>query len=724
MSINLTELDELYIRYGYEPRTNLENTRVYVFTKSIYNGADIVKTGTSDEAEKLKKEYAEMGYAVKVRVYNNIEEAEDFLFKDFFKADGVIQNLKRRYKNFVEKLMSNLPENSEYQYIESSYDYTDYTNNLEDINTVTISAEEENNALVDKITRKINEHIGPLLIILEAAAGYGKTCTAYEILNKFIAIQSNKLPFFTELSRDRKASIFKHILAFEIEEQFSNRVDSNVVIHQIKKGRIPLIIDGFDELISKDFSFSSNQFEQVESMLSTIVDLLSDNAKIIITSRKTAIFNSEEFHNWMIERDIDYTLTKITISEPSIENWLPNQRLEIIKSKQLPLDQIANPVLLTYLRYIKMDDINLMGDEIKSKSIVELYFDFLLKREQTRQGLLIEPETQLRIFRKLVRFLTEFDIKAESKNFIKELILDYNISILEETKKKYTPDRRPRIDQLADILANHAFLDRKENGKIGIVNEFILGTLIGENLILGKYEEHNINFYDQISQMFALLAIQAFQVQSKQNKEKLWKVFNNYTFPFDQQFYFKIDIDFKNTIVRNYKQATLNEFSLDSYTFDKLNQFESTIFTACTFKNCKFSLGAFKDSSFVHCKFYDCFLEDTGVIYSDSYFNFFGCIDNNDFIKKIFKFEEEKVNHLLDIEKEILNLYFKKGSYKPRFRQFSKIKNELINIDFKTITRVLYKLQSENIITIKGDISFLTSSGISYYNDKYQKFKL
>jgi hypothetical protein len=57
-------------------------------------------------------------------------------------------------------------------------------------------------------------------------------------------------------------------------------------------------------------------------MLSTIVDLLTDNAKVIITSRKTAIFNSEEFHNWMIDRNIDYTLSKVTISEPSIENWL------------------------------------------------------------------------------------------------------------------------------------------------------------------------------------------------------------------------------------------------------------------------------------------------------------------------------------------------------------------------------------------------------------------
>ena len=713
----IKELDNLYLRYGYEPRKS-KATRVYLFTKGIYNGADIVKTGTDEEADLLKQQYASSGYAVKIRAFNSIDEAEDLLFKDFFKADGVIQNLKRRYETFVSKLMKNLPENAIYKYIRSSYDFTTYKLEQDDTKSISIDADDESNALVAKITQQINEHVGPLLIILEAAAGYGKTCTAYEILNEFISVPSNKLPFFTELSRDRKASIFKHILAFEIEEQFSNRVDSNVVIHQIKKGRIPLIIDGFDELITKDFSFSSNQFEQVESMLSTIVDLLTDNAKVIITSRKTAIFNSEEFHNWMIDRNIDYTLSKITISEPSIENWLPKERLEIVQSNKLPVEQIANPVLLTYLRYVNIDELKVMI--VQNKSIVDRYFEFLLTREQTRQGLLIEPEIQLRIFRKLVRFLTEWDIKAESKDFIKDLILDYNKTILEDTKKKYTPDKRPRIDQLADILSNHAFLDRKEKGLIGIVNEFVLGTLVGENLTMGKYLKYSKKFYEKLSQMFALLAVQAYQVQPKENKEKLWKVFNDYPFPFEPQFFFKIDIDFKREIMRNYKDAILADFNLEVYSFTKKNQFESTIFTACTFSDCEFSFGAFKNSSFVNCKFYNCSLVTNGLAYSDEFFTIFGCTGDNVFIQSIFDCEELKKDENVNIEKEILNLYFQKGSFKSRHRQLSHVKNELTAFDSKSVSRSLHKLEAEGAIQLNGDLSFLTRQGISYYNDKYR----
>lgn len=712
----LEQLDALYIHYGYEPRPNKSN-RVYLFTKSIYNGADIVKIEDSEEADKLKEQYSKAGYAVRIREFENIEEAENALFKDFFKADGVIHNLKKRYEGFVQKLMNNLPENSEYTYIRSSYEYAEYKFGEDDSLPVNISGADDSNSLVKKIVHQINEHQGPLLVIIEAAAGYGKTCTAYEILNEFISIPNNKLPFFTELSRDRKATIFKHILAFEIEEQFSNRVDSNVVIEQIKKGKIPLIIDGFDELISKDFSFSSNQFEQVESMLSTIVDLLTDNAKIIITSRKTAIFNSEEFHNWMIDRNVNYSLSKITISEPRVDDWLSSDRLDVINSNNFPVEQIANPVLLTYLRYVNID--NLKEMVVENQSIVDRYFEFLLVREQDRQGLLIEPETQVRIFRKLVRFLTEWDVKAESKEFIKDLILDYNKSILEETRKKYTPDKRPRIDQLADILSNHAFLDRKDKGMIGIVNEFVFGTLIGENLILGKYKQYYKEFFNSLSQTFALLAVQAFQVQTKENKEKLWTVFYDNPFGYEPQFFFKLDLDFKDEIIRSYEYATLNDFTLNAYSLTKPNQFESTTFTACTFLNCIFSLDAFRNTSFVNCRFYNCTLENNGLPYSDSYFSIYGCTDDNEFIKGLYECEGYIVHQEINIERQILDLYFKKGSLQPRHRQLSNIKSELSEFEQKDINRTLHLLQKDGFIQFNGDLSFLTRKGISYYSDNY-----
>jgi len=713
-NIDITKIDEIYTRYGYEIKSNHKGARVYLFTKSIYNGADIIKLTDDCDVEKLRKEYSNEGFATKIRIFESIENAETNLFNDFFKVEGVTYSLKRRYEDFVSRLMNNLPENSQYEYINSPYEVIEYDKDGMELSENTIN----NNGLVSKVTSLINDRKGPLFIILEAAAGYGKTCTAYEVLNQFLSISKNKIPFFTELSRDRKATIFSHILRKEIEDQFANRVDSKVVIHEIKQGRIPLIIDGFDELIARDFSFStSTEFEQVESMLSTIVELLSGNAKIIITSRRTAIFNSEEFYNWMIDRNIDYSMIKITITEPQIENWLDSEKIKIIQNNNFPIEEIANPVLLTYLKYLES---NVLQNMLMSEqSIVNNYLDFLLKREQTRQNLLIEPETQLRIFRKLVRLFSEFDIKAANKEDIKEMILDYNKSILKNTLEKYQPESRPRIEQLADTLSNHAFLDRKDNKNIGFVNELILGTLVGQSIANGKYEEHNPTFSSQLSQMFSLLAIQAFKVQNNDEKIRLWNAFYKHNFPYNKQFYFSIDIWFKRELVTNYCQDLLNSFTIEKINFKKEKQFIETVFTDCIFKNCVFSIKAFEKTSFINCNFYDCTLLEDNFRTSADNIVIYSCQCNNNFTQILTANGEEETGIInVDLESVFLSKFFKQGSSRPRHKQLSILRKELEDFNQRDMAKTIQKLKSNGFIHMNGDLCHLTKEGIAYCNER------
>jgi hypothetical protein len=715
--IDISKIDEIYTRYGYEVKTNHKGVRVYLFTKSIYNGADIVKLSDECDIEKLRKEYANEGFAIKVRNFISEKEAETTLFNDFFKVEGVTNRLKRRYVDFVERLMKNLPDNSKYEYINSLYEVIEY-----DKDGMSLSSEVTTyqNGLVSQITSLINDRQGPLFIILEAAAGYGKTCTAYEILNEFLSISKNKIPFFTELSRDRKATIFSHILRKEIEDQFANRVDSKVVIHEIKNGRIPLIIDGFDELIAKDFSFSSSEFEQVESMLSTIIELLSGNAKIIITSRRTAIFNSEEFYNWMTDRNIDYSMIKITITEPQINNWLDKEKIKIIESNEFPIDEIANPVLLTYLKYLELNDLrNMIENE---QSIINNYLNFLLQREQTRQQLLIEPDTQLRIFRKLVRLFSEFDIKVASKEDIKELILDYNKTILKNTLEKYQPESRPRVEQLADTLSNHAFLDRKDNKNIGFVNELIFGTLIGQSLAEGKYEEHIPNFHNKLTQMFSLLAVQAYKVQNRDDKLKLWNTFYKFSFPYDKQFFFSIDIWFKKELITDYYQDSLNQFTIKDISFSKKEQFRETVFTDCIFKNCKFSLQTFEKSSFINCNFYDCNLLDENFLNSAGNIVLYSCQCNNNFIDSLTTDGNDYASNTeLDIEQLFLSKFFGQGSTRPRHKQLSILRKELNDLNQRDVAKTIQKLKSNSYIQMNGDLCHLTKEGIAYFNEHYKQ---
>ena len=713
---NIKQLDQIYVRYGYEIKENHKGARVYLFTKSIYNGADIIPISDDCDIDKLKNEFSAEGYAIKVRNFLTIQEAETTLFNDFFKIDTVKYSLKRRYDEFVERLK--LPKGAIYQYIQSPYQYTSYTSDKDSGSYANHSKHSFSSGLVDRIKELIEIYQGPLFVIVEAAAGYGKTCTAYELLNEFIKDTHGKIPFFTELARDRRATIFSHILRKEIEEQFANRVDSKVVLHEIKEGRIPLIIDGFDELIAKDFSFSSSDFDQVESMLSTIVDLLNGNAKIIITSRKTAIFDSEDFHNWMSERNIEYSLAKITISEPQISDWLDNNRIDLLQEIRLPVEQFANPVLLSFLKYQNYEE--LISSIRDKKSVVESYILFMLGREQNRQSLLMEPETQLRIFRKLVRLFIELDIKVASKEDVKELLIAYNKKIFDETLKKYTPENRPRLDQLADTLSNHAFLDRKDNKYIGFVNEFIFGILIGQNLILNKFFEHNPKYFEDLNQHFALLAVQAFKAQSDQMKLELWNSFQNKDFYFDQEFFFIIDIELKKQLHSNLKHAAVDGFTIEVINFEGKDKIIETTFTNCKFKDCKFSILTFQKSAFVNCEFYNCSLTNNPKDYSSENFSLYGCWSDNYFISELLdndmSIEIEVVE--IDYDKLILGKYFIQGSLRPRHKLLSALRLELSDYNQKEVSKTIDKLERQGYLILNGNLSHLTKDGFRYFNEE------
>lgn len=714
MTDKLNLIDKLFESYNYKIASNSsKDIRIYTLQYGMYHAAEIISFDESTDVSYHKNSYSDMGYATELKVVKNINEVEEYLFEGFFIKTPIGYELKNRYKNFKRKQLLNLPEGSEYKYIDSDFDYSLQNNNGEIVDIQSYSSNEL--GIINKINDLFSEITGALFIIIEAPAGFGKTCTANEILNKITLEKSKKLPFFTELSRNREARVFKHILLNEIDEQFPNGIKQNVVLEQIHKGRIPLIIDGFDELISKE-----NNKEDVESMLSTIVDLLKDNAKIIITSRKTALLNSELFIETISNVNENFSLARFEIKEPTIKNWLSEDRLEIIDTNDFPINQISNPVLLSYLRNIPLQK---LADYINSSenTLIEKYFAYLLDREQIRQNLKLDNETQFRIFRKLNRFMAEFNFTAETKETIKDFIKDYNQKILIDSLKNYKNDEKPTLEELAETLSNHVFLDRKTDGNIGFINDFVFGYLIGENLILKKFQEHyGEDFINIIPQDFSQKSIETFKIQSRENKEKLWSEFSNNKFPYDKEFFFDLDYFLKEKICRNSKDLfitdrIIKDMQLKDFTF------ENCVFSGVTFENCKFYPSYFSKTSFQNCKFYESTLmEDITITYDD--FALYACVDNNDFIENINLFygKESDSYSSLDIndltEQIVLQQFLHVDIKRPKPRKFSAIKMRLSEYSDKEISSVIDSLIKKRFLHFKDDVGFITREAMNFLN--------
>ena len=719
--IDLKKMDEVYRGYGYTVKVK-DNVRIYEYKKGRYFGVDFVNFNDSlEECKKIYDEYAKQGFACNPKKYESIEQVEEDLFKSFFQVSHFKNTLSRRYEGFISQQMLALPQEAKYEYISCPYGFMIYDNDgLPEFETI-----ENGRSIVEHVTTLIQDTTQPLFVIIEAAAGFGKTCSSYELLKNINSLDGDLVPLYVELSRNREARIFKYILLDEIDKQFQSLGSSEIVIREIKNGRIPLIIDGFDELLSKDLSQTDSQLRDVESMLQTIVELLEGNAKIIITSRKTAIFNSEEFFDWMQNSSSNYSVARFTLSEPEMKDWLPETYLQIMRDKEFPIGEIANPVLLTYIRNLPDKEFSDLIEN--SGSIVDKYFEFILNRERTRQNFEFDNDTQFGILKKLVRLMSELDIKTEDKNFIKELIRDYNEEIFDNYLKKCQTLPKPTKDELADTLSNHALLDRKQNDKIGIINEFVLGYLVGKNLTEGDYKGHypNNEYRNYISQDLASLAVMSFKVQSADDRAKLHNAFTEIAFGYQVEFDLNRDISLVGKATNKYSSGLISDTVYREITFGSPAKFIDFIFNDCVFKRCIFKKTSFISSGFINCTFYDCSWENSNEVEETDISSVYlvGCSDNNGFIAQNYdEIPEESDTSIKigDIEDAILGIFIIDGKRTCSMKKVLNIKNELSDYDEKFVDKALSNLNKKKCIILNGGLCFIQKEAITYFISNLQ----
>jgi len=595
MTLDKHLLDRAYQRYGYEVKSPNNDIRVYVLRQGVYYGADVVPLSDSEEVDAIRDEYSKSGFACRICRYETEREAEEELFKGFFASGATSARLKAKYSSFVEKQSDQL--GAPYQYIPCPYRV--------------LGTDQSSQPLIDNVFDVIKKP-GAQLLILEAAAGYGKTCSAYEVLATIIAQQEDHNPLITELSRNRQAKIFRYVLLDEIDLEYPS-LNSELVQSEIQSGRIPLIIDGFDELLYKELDHDkrSEAFEEVESMLETIGQLLQTNAKIVLTTRRTAIFSGDEFHNWIDSHGDQFSVTRFLLEEPDIERWLGVDKIAVLESSNIPIHHLANPVLLAFLRNLPQIEFEEACED--SEIIIRKYFNSLLDREQERQAINLNAGEQLTIFRKLAEMMIELNITAESREFMQLAILDWNRSLLEKTRQTYPASSRPSVEQLADTLANHALLNRigGREDRIGFINEFVFGTLIGDVISAAdnRWIEEKLN-YDQMIE----LAVTAYRVRNSTTRQLLWDRLSRVGEYLNQVTNFNFDMVLCNETKHDFVGETFDSLTINDSKVGGDNRLNSCVFINCTFNQTRFVLKSLDAVGFLTCTFNNCSVEADGAL--------------------------------------------------------------------------------------------------------------
>ena len=602
--MNIQQLDDLYKMYRFQilPTQN-KNLRVYSFTSKYFSNADVILLNSlpTSEINKATKEIEALGFSVKVRDYKTILDAEENLFDGFFDIKGSNELLKRMYKEYVTKIEDKTLF-GKYEYIKSEF------YDLED--NALLSTD-----IVKTITQNLKD-TGPVLVLVEAAAGFGKTSTSYEIIKHFSEDpESKKVPLFTELSRSRQATIFKYVLYDEINTRFTG-LSLELINKHIIEGRVPVIIDGFDELFKpRSSERSEDKFADAEPMLHTIKELLKGEAKIVLTTRRTAIFSDDEFFKWLENNSNQFKFYSYQLLEPTISDWISPAREKALKKAGLNLKSISSPVLLAYLK--SMDDEQFDNCIRDIDKIIEDYINRLIDRENERQNLKMDHDEQRKILKVISSHFTNADITSESKEVLEKIILEKEQNLLLNVLGRFIGEERPSIEQLVNKLTLHAFLDRKNDGyhQIGFVNEFILGSFIGANLL-----EEGDKWLGM--ERFIDFIMTAYIPRSLSIRTKIYEILNKELLKY-------VDIE-KQVYIDNYLYGRINR-PLDNQFFKDL-EFRKSFNNKQTIKDCFFSdcefyeinlseeLATVQEVHFINCHFFDCILNPKVVLDNNIHF--------------------------------------------------------------------------------------------------------
>lgn len=685
--IDRKKLIEAYSKYGFiEQKSESVDIVVFSIKTGHYHNADIIPLKKGIDVNCVFNQYKEQGYACQIKEYESNEDAHKALFNGFFSIDHTKERLTKEYETFTDAIVKIHSDDAKYSFIQSQYH---------------INEKIGESTLIDEISKRL-EIKKPILFLIEAAAGFGKTCSAYELLNYIVSNNANRVPLFSELSRNRQAKIFRYVLLDEIDRSFP-LLSSSLVRNEITNGNVPVILDGFDELLHESACDENQSYDKTEPMLETISELLVNNAKIVLTTRRTAIFDGDEFHQWIISHESDFEVVRIRIHEPRVEDWLPEERLKSITESGFPIQNISNPVLLSFLRCISDEQFNTVKSD--PSKLVEKYFKSMFEREQKRQDLIMTPDEQSLILKQLAGDMIELNYTSESRDYICSLILEKNLSKLESVRKLYDADKRPTTDELVNKLASHALLDRASNESqgIGFINEFVLGSFCASNII-------NDNSGEWVGdRRFIEPAVQSYLSRTEEERFLLW-----HSLEFALEFMNGSDKVLFNQILLKNIQMDLDGDSVErSNIFDiKLGDthiIKDTNFIDCKLSNCILNFDKMENVTFVNTSFFNCkFIINRDI--SDIYFlacdadnNLLDHLDLNEITEPL---EDELTFSNSDIY--ILEKFWPKGSSSLQKHRAIKMICAMTNqFSQREILLSIKKLKRDNILITPDKRSFL-----------------
>lgn len=132
--------------------------------------------------------------------------------------------------------------------------------------------------LLDELLSLLGDDHGRFILLL-GDFGCGKTFALRQLAQRIAAELPHLVPIFIELRALDKAHSIEGLVAAHLADNGEKNIDLRAFQFMLRQGRIVLLFDGFDELVTR------TTYEQATEHLDTLLAAATDDAKIVVTSR-------------------------------------------------------------------------------------------------------------------------------------------------------------------------------------------------------------------------------------------------------------------------------------------------------------------------------------------------------------------------------------------------------------------------------------------------------
>lgn len=331
-------------------------------------------------------------------------------------------------------------------------------------------------------------------ILLLGDFGTGKTFAMRELARRIPSELPHLTPLLIELRNLDKSQAVDSLVASHLTNHGEELIDVKAFHYMLRQGRIVLLLDGFDELVTRV------TYERAADHLDTLLQAAEDKAKIVVAAR-TQHFQSRGQVMTALGERVERLPTHRVLSiegftTEQIRAFLVNRygsqqaaddRMTLLGGISNLLDLASNPRMLSFIADLPEERVRAVaqaGGTISAASLYQEILDHWLRHEESRTRLAGAPGGLT--LDELWRAVTTLAVRLwkTGETYLERSELDDVAATLltELTDDEAEAGARMSVGQTVHAIGSGSLLVRTDEGLFGFIHESVAEWLVARHL--------------------------------------------------------------------------------------------------------------------------------------------------------------------------------------------------------------------------------------------------